>query len=349
MSVRAEEYFPLPAQVLIELFNSGELPNVDEIGVEPEYGYAARIVYKNGSVRCIRGTSLGINSLGASEVAKDKGYSKFFLEKLGYNTPKGGVFLHHEWHEKINERYSQYGVRKGRRFAEVLPYVRAEIGFPCFVKPNAGSQGRGISRCSDAGDLEAVIAEHEAADTNVLIVEEDVQLPDFRAVVLKTEVISCYLRTALFVVGDGASTVRELLECKQEGFKAEKRDTVIPVDDPRIVRRLEKLGLSLSSVPRRGEVVQIFDASNLSLGGSSEDYTDRIHQAWKDLCVNVTRDMGLVLCGVDLACSDVSDPASRYSILEINAAPGLDHYAAAGDAQTAIVRELYRKVFNDAD
>ncbi len=56
--------------------------------------------------------------------------------------------------------------------------------------------------------------------------------------------------------------------------------------------------------------------------------------------------MGLQLCGVDLACADIEQPDAAYSILETNAAPGLDNYAATGERQATIVRELLKEVFN---
>ncbi len=60
----------------------------------------------------------------------------------------------------------------------------------------------------------------------------------------------------------------------------------------------------------------------------------------------IANNFNLRLCGVDLACADITDPDSDYSVLEVNASPGLDHYAASGAKQHQIVRDLYTKVFN---
>jgi D-alanine-D-alanine ligase-like ATP-grasp enzyme len=55
--------------------------------------------------------------------------------------------------------------------------------------------------------------------------------------------------------------------------------------------------------------------------------------------------MGLRICGVDLMVDgDIASSPSRYWILEVNAAPGLDHYAKAGKAQKKIVEDMYLKV-----
>ena len=55
--------------------------------------------------------------------------------------------------------------------------------------------------------------------------------------------------------------------------------------------------------------------------------------------------MGLRLCGVDLMIADdIGKPPRKYWVLEINAAPGLDHYASGGKEQRRIVEELYLEV-----
>ncbi|KKW44085.1 MAG: cyanophycin synthetase [Parcubacteria group bacterium GW2011_GWA2_56_21] len=98
-------------------------------------------------------------------------------------------------------------------------------------------------------------------------------------------------------------------------------------------------------VPRRGEQVFLLDNANLSSGGDAVDVTDDIHPAFKKLAVKLTKDMGLRLCGVDLMVAGaICDAPGRYWILEINAAPGLDHYVKTGKAQQKIVENLYLKV-----
>ena len=55
--------------------------------------------------------------------------------------------------------------------------------------------------------------------------------------------------------------------------------------------------------------------------------------------------MGLRLCGVDLIVhGDITQKPDTYWILEINAAPGLDHYVKIGKTQEKIVEDLYLQV-----
>jgi hypothetical protein len=55
--------------------------------------------------------------------------------------------------------------------------------------------------------------------------------------------------------------------------------------------------------------------------------------------------MGLRFCGVDVMVKgSIEEPCDDYWVLEVNAAPGLDHYADVGRRQKRIVDDLYLKV-----
>jgi len=346
--IGARAHYPFITQLLIDLFASGELPNVTSVQVEPVYGYVGRIVYGNGVVRFYRGTSMGLNRLGASEVAKDKGYTKFFLQQLGYNTPKGQVFLFPRFVGVIDQNLGRFGFQDYASCDRVLDYVRQSIGYPCYLKPNEGSQGRGIEKCATPEEIVEALEGYSREGGSKVLVEQAVLFPDYRVIVLGEEVISCYLRKPLCLTGDGASTVGELLVQRQQQFVAEGRDTIINLKDTRIEKGLREHGWTSATVLPQGYRWQVYQVSNLSVGGDSEDFTDRIHPHWRKLCTELTAAMGLRICGVDLACEDICRGDSEYSILEINAAPGLDNYAATGPKQAAVVRDLYRRVFNES-
>ena len=58
----------------------------------------------------------------------------------------------------------------------------------------------------------------------------------------------------------------------------------------------------------------------------------------------------LRMCGVDLMIrGDISEAPKKYWVLEINAAPGLDHYVRTGPAQKKIVEDLYLRVLKSLE
>jgi glutathione synthase/RimK-type ligase-like ATP-grasp enzyme len=74
------------------------------------------------------------------------------------------------------------------------------------------------------------------------------------------------------------------------------------------------------------------------------EVTERLHRSFRDLAARVASDMDLRFLGLDLIAGDVAAPAADYAILEINAAPGLDHYGGIGPGHEARIDALYTKV-----
>src|SRR5262249_47093845 len=149
---------------------------------------------------------------------------------------------------------------------------------------------------ADEDELAEVIRRYERERVRVALVERRIDLPDFRLVVLDGELISAYQRVPLSVTGDGVSTVESLLVARQDGFHVSGRDTSLWIDDDRVTARLRRLGLDRTTVPAAGEVVQLLDASNLSLGGTSVDVTGKVAARWSQLAVEVATMFGLRFC-----------------------------------------------------
>lgn len=306
--------------------------------LEPEWGIAGRVTFKSGKRSYFRYNTLDLNPVGASDIAKDKDYANFFMRKLGYPViPQSKTFFSADWAQKIHA--PRRTVDAGYAYAQ-------KIGFPVVVKPNSGSQGTGVAFVHTKRDFYQATRAIFKND-RVMIVEKPVPGTDYRLVVLDKEVISAYARIPLTIIGDGKNTITALLKKKSLRFKKEKRDTIIPINDPRVRIKLARAGYSLKTIPKKGEAVQLLDNANLSTGGESIDVTNRVHPEFTKLAVRLTKDMGLRLCGVDLmVAGDISQKPQpgAFHILEINAAPGLDHYARSGKAQEKIVEELYTRV-----
>ncbi len=108
--------------------------------------------------------------------------------------------------------------------------------------------------------------------------------------------------------------------------------------------------LNLNSIPRKGTRIYLLANANLSTGGDSVDVTDTIHTAFKKIAIKLTKDMGLRLCGVDLMIEgDITQKVKKYWVIEVNSAPGLDHYVTTGKAQKKIVEDLYLEVLKSME
>ncbi|MEK9182916.1 MAG: hypothetical protein AAB849_00190 [Patescibacteria group bacterium] len=118
-----------------------------------------------------------------------------------------------------------------------------------------------------------------------------------------------------------------------------------PQDDFRIANQLKRAGLSFRSVLPNGSRLELLPNANLSTGGDALDVTETMHPDWQKLAIKLTRDMNLRYCGVDVMTEGtLKEPPKSYVVLEVNAAPGLDHYSSSGANQRRIVEKMYRKI-----
>ncbi|MBI2482279.1 MAG: cyanophycin synthetase [Candidatus Vogelbacteria bacterium] len=309
------------------------------VTMEPHWQIVGQIAFKNGKNSYFRYSTLDLNPMGASELAQDKDFANYFIKKEGYPVVEGEAFYSNDWARAIRSKRT---IDAAYRYAQ-------KLGWPVIVKPNSGSQGVGVTLVHTKLEFYQTLRRIFKRD-RVALVQRPVMGRDYRVVVLDQEIISAYERIPLSVVGNDRSSIAGLLKRKEREFKASSRDTRLRLDDPRISLKLKRLGLSFTSVPAAGERVYLLDNANLSTGGNSVDVTSRIHPAFKRLAIKLTKDLGLRLCGVDLMVEgSITDKPNKYWVLEINSAPGLDHYAQTGKAQQQIVEDLYLKVLKSLE
>jgi cyanophycin synthetase len=262
----------------------------------------------------------------AVEVASDKALTKLLLREAGVPVPEGCVV------DDIDGAL------------EAL----LDLGGPVVVKPLDGNQGKGIT----VGVEQPVrlLGAYQLARrySDRVIVERQLLGKDYRVLVIGGKVVTACERRPPQVAGDGASTVRELIEAvnrdPSRGEGHERPLTRIAVDDE-LVERLGEVGMSLEYVPAPGQTVVLKRAANLSVGGTAVDVTDRMHPEVRRVCERAALVVGLDVCGVDLVTSDIAAPLDG-GVVEVNASPGLRMHVSpsegtARDVGEAIVAQLF--------
>lgn len=323
---------PLISSILEEIVSELGI----ELLIEPEYGYAGRILTKDGKIFYYRSTKLDINNLGSSEVAKDKAYATYFMSQLGYPVPLGDTFYSDYWCKII---------KSDKNSAAALRFAK-KIGYPVIVKPNSESQGRGVEKVYNETELlDALSFIFNDIKDKVAIIQKVIIGKDYRIVVLKDEILCAYRRIPLVVKGDGKSSIAQLLENKQKKFIERGRDTTINIQDPRIARSLAHNRMTFNTILPQSQKIYLLTNANLSSGGEAEDVTRKLHADYKNMAITLTHEMGLTFCGIDIISpTPINEPMKEYTIIEINSAPGLDYYAEVGEKQRKIVKSLYKKL-----
>jgi len=312
-------------------------PKIDaSILTDPEWGVAGQITFKSGNKSYFKYNSLDINRLGASEIAKDKDFANFFIKDMGYKTvPNSKAFFSDEWAEKIG--------CLSRRIDDAYKYAQ-EIRFPVIIKQNSGSQGEGVSLVHNKEEFYKAMNVNFKED-RVVLVQQPVVGKDYRIVVLDNKVIVAYERKPLNITGDGKLTIRELVQIKQEEFEKINRGVHLRLDNPRLLSKLRNQNLDLDSVLDKSQKIDLLDNANLSTGGDSLDVTEIIHSTFKELAINLSKDMGLRLCGVDIIIDgDIGKKLESYYILEVNHSPGINHYSKVSKEKQTVIENMYLEI-----
>ncbi len=250
------------------------------------------------------------SSIGV-EIACDKEDTKHLLEQAEIDVPRGDI------------------IRRERSLEETCRYV----GYPLVIKPVGGNHGRGIT--VDINNYEdAVVAFHAAKEvSNAVIVEKFITGEDYRLLVINNVLVAASKRTPAHVIGDGKSTVRELVDVvnsdPRRGYGHENVLTQITIND--LTKSILKAaGYTEDSVVPEGEMLILKDTANLSTGGTAEDVTDIVHPANVSMAERISKIIDLDICGIDIMTTDISQPLSDTggAVLEVNAGPGFRMHLA---------------------
>jgi cyanophycin synthetase len=279
--------------------------------------------------RRVRAAVTGRTSALAVDLAADKTMTKRLLRAGGLAVPDGEV---------------------ATTAAEAVAAAR-RLGFPLAVKPVDGNHGRGVTL--QIASIPEVRAAYRLARQHAerVIVERYVDGRQYRVLVVGGRVVAAAERLPAQVVGDGVSTVEELVARTNRdplrGVGHERPLTRIALDAAARAL-LQRRGMTPASVPGRGEAVLLTEAANLSTGGTAVDVTDLIHPSVAEVCRRAAVLLGLDVAGVDLVVQDLAAELrpGTWAIIEVNASPGLRMHLHPSrgrprDAAGAIVDWLY--------
>ncbi len=242
----------------------------------------------------------------AEAIAQDKQLTRSLLRAMGVPVPEG---------RPVTD-------------AEDAWKAAQEIGVAVVVKPQYGSQGRGVA--TDLTTREQVMAAYNAAreESRWILVERYAPGADYRLLVVGDRVVAAARREPAQVVGDGRSTVKQLID--QVNLDPRRGD-----DHATVLSKLKLDAIALGvlgeqnytadSVPPAGQKVLIRRNANLSTGGTAADVTDEVHPEVAARVVEAAKMVGLDVAGVDVVAVDISQPLESQGgiVVEVNASPGL--------------------------
>ena len=202
------------------------------------------------------------------------------------------------------------------------------------VKPARGEQGQGVA--VGLTSLEEVGRAMDAARqfSNRVIVEAMVEGADLRIVVIDYKVVAAAIRQPARVVGDGASSIRSLIEAQSRRREAATQgESHIPID-AETERCIRVEGYNLGDILPAGVELQTRKTANLHTGGTIHDVTAALHPTLAEAAVKATRAIGIPVVGIDLMVASPSQP--DYAFIEANERPGLANHEPQPTAERFI-------------
>ncbi|HXB40779.1 MAG TPA: cyanophycin synthetase, partial [Bacteroidia bacterium] len=171
-----------------------------------------------------------------------------------------------------------------------------DVGFPLVFKPLDGNHGKGASINVRTLDEARAAFEHAKKYSRRIIIEKFISGYDFRVLVINHRFIAAALREPANVVGDGKSTIQQLIDAENKdprrGFGHENVLTEISVDRETL-EQLGKKNYTLETVLKKDELCYLKGTANLSTGGTSTDVTDIVHPHNIFICERISRIIGL--------------------------------------------------------
>lgn len=168
---------------------------------------------------------------------------------------------------------------------------------------------------------------------------------EYRFLTVGNRVVAVALRRPAHVVGNGRKTVQRLVREKNEQrwrAPSHKRLRLSEQEQD----QLQKQGLTITSVPRHGQVVKLRTTSNIHTGGDAVDVTREIAPIHIEAVEAAARALpGGAVLGFDVLIPESSD-VGRIGIIKINTGPmiSMHHLPWEGESRNvaeAIVQAMF--------
>lgn len=219
----------------------------------------------------------------------------------------------------------------GADFAPVEKEVAAafftKMTKPVVVKPTDSGGSKGVTVGVSDLDQFAKAWAHALADerkaSNVLV-EQFIRGMELRAYVVGEKVVSIVARLQPFVVGDGSSSLQELVDGlhveREKNYRAKKLPVKVDWDF------VEGQSWSPTSVPEEDQIVLLNRFNNVTAGGFRLDVTNVVADDIKEIARKAKDAVPhLEIAGIDLIVGDLSDSSTAY-VVEVNTAAALDSH-----------------------
>lgn len=242
------------------------------------------------------------NNATSSTLASDKYFTSRILEAAGVATLGGEYFFLHDRHRAHRPA--------GHERADALAHFRRS-GAPAFVKPLTGSRGDFAQAVHGEASLVRYLDE-VSRYYDAILMQQLVAGIEYRVFLLDHEVLFTARKFPPSLLGDGVSTIHDLLTAHNGGLRSRGLSPASTIDDR---------GAALDAVLEKGELWEIPGRMNLSAGGTMVLEAPPSQPALT-LAKQAAAALGLRVAAVDLFTDIGGDPGAMR-VIEVNSNPSI--------------------------
>lgn len=239
----------------------------------------------------------------ASANCENKQATKVILHKAGVSVPPGLLIIHGDE-------------------PEIAPFIERYQNHQFLLKPFAGSLGEGVVRAIPAAQVSEEIAK-VAGKPHLL--EVFLKGREFRVFVTGDRVVGGHERVPAHVVGDGQSSIKALVEQKNQWRQQHLVYQPYPMtlgEEQSAFLSLQ--GLNVDTIPAEGQRVWLNDIPSFRDGGSNNALQlEHITMQMKQSAVAAAKAVGVNFTGLDMIVLNMGTPNEQVFILELNQCPHL--------------------------
>lgn len=298
----------------------------DKLWAEAAVGLGAKIEFdnfgltritRNGLTTFVKQSEIMLDDHITLDVIGNKGLTYQLLSELGAPIVPHVVFSMHDREE-------------AKRFVEKHN--------PVVVKPSSGTGGgRGVTTGISTQDEFLSAARLAARSDRHVIIEKQVDGHSFRLLYLGGKFIDAIRRDPPTVIGDGVSTIKQLI--KLENIRRDKELPTCALS-PLVIDKdarnwLNENNHSLKDVPAKAQTVQVKRAINENDKRENVNVTGQVNPGIISQCGELVEKLGVQFAGVDLICKDIaaSFTSDNCYVGEINTTPGIHHHYLIANPQ----------------
>lgn len=300
-----------------EYFNKLVKEICEEQNIEVEemsYGYILKLK-RDDQEHHIIGYKFELNSQVAGAIAKDK-YGTYVVLK-NKNIPVV------EYNLLFNEEVRQnYCIKTSLEKAKEYFYKNNE---KIVIKPNSGHEGIDVYFCDKEEKIEPILQHIFKQNSNLVLCPYYNIKKEYRTIYLNGKCMITYGKNIPYIIGDGKSNVKKLLE-KEQNKEFDK------------IRKEHLKDIDLTYIPKENEKVEVFWKHNLSGGAIPQVLEDgEFKTRIQDIVSQTAKTLGINFASIDV----IETTTGELYLLEVNSGVFMKNFIEKHPEGRRIAKDIY--------